>query len=68
LKKIKELSEKQTKKKKLCEQQRQAPETTTPTQPYSQRDRQGEKTMEWSRPSSEYAKSHPFHHIIVYSF
>jgi hypothetical protein len=25
---------------------------TMPTQPYSQRDRQGKKTMEWSRPWS----------------
>jgi hypothetical protein len=29
-----------------------AAKTTTPTQPYSQTDRQGKKTMEWSRPWS----------------
>jgi len=29
-----------------------AAKSTTPTQPYSQRDRQGKKTTEWSRPCS----------------
>jgi hypothetical protein len=29
-----------------------AAKTTTPTQPYSQRDRQRKKTTEWSRPWS----------------